>query len=696
MEKRKQGSAGHPQEIRIHRTHLFWGLAVLLILTFWVSIIPLAYQNVASSAGDQRDYLKIALWMAHLGKLTDGNRHLLYSLALLPFASRDIAFFTAAKFVSMGIGGLGLGIIFLVSSRLVGWAGAFLVIALLAFNAEFRHTASFVDVEVLLMPLFFLAWYASIQTLDSSEPAALFWAATAGLLAGLVYLAKGTGVLLLPILFVTLFLLAGFKGFRSWRMWIFLLSFVIIALPLWIYNLVEYGNPIYNVNTTHYMWLDSWEESYVGTADNLPTLSSYIQTHSAAHIGERLWNGLALASPRQWYNAVRLEGMPQTKSAARIAVLIGFLLLGVFFGKAYQAEPERRTPFVFTVVGLFLFALLFAWYHPVSDAARFVMLWTPVMYTAVIWLIQSFIPAAKRPLYETALLVIGFLLLAATLAANAKEVPKLANMAEHDRESGATSLAFMESLLQRTEAGDSFLLGPTHAQVEWLAYDRSPIAIPHTYANWPYLNAVLLRENIEYILLDEEMFSRRRPLLESYWTLHETGLVAENLPPGWRLLKPSAYPCDPCLYAFDRHVFEPAVPQHTSYGPVAALTGYSLDPVTPQQPFTLVTNWQLLNDLAENIHVFVHVVEAGGEMVAQHDGALVVDQEFYPEQHFPAGSAIRLEHPLPALPPGTYNVHVGLYRWENQERIPVTESDAGLTGDYPLLLQLQLDVRANE
>ena len=219
-------------EVKKNRSYLFIGLAGVLILVFWIVIIPLAYQNSASSAGDQHNYLEIALWISHLDKLTDGNRHFLYPLFLVPFATRDIAFFTTAKFVSMIIGGLGLGTIFLVSRRLVGWAGAFLVTSLLAFNSEFRYAATFVDVEVLLTPLFFLAWYTSIKALEMSGPAGRLWATAAGLLTGLVYLAKGNGILFLPLFFFTLFLLAGFKDFRTWKPWIFVLGFVIVALPL--------------------------------------------------------------------------------------------------------------------------------------------------------------------------------------------------------------------------------------------------------------------------------------------------------------------------------------------------------------------------------------------------------------------------------------------------------------------------------
>lgn len=172
------------------------------------------------------------------------------------------------------------------------------------------------------------------------------------------------------------------------------------------------------------------------------------------------------------------------------------------------------------------------------------------------------------------------------------------------------------------------------------------------------------------------------------------GLTAVSLPPGWRLLKPAAYPCDPCLYLFDRQFFEPETPHRLAYGAVTELAGYSLSPVSANEPFTLKTHWRLLNDVQETIHVFVHVVDESGQVVAQHDGPLVADMlyylEHYPEELFPAGSAVRLEHPLPPLPPGNYRVHAGLYRWPSQERIPVVSADGATGGDYPLLFTLPI------
>jgi hypothetical protein len=241
--------------------------------------------------------LKIALWIAEGIGFTDGNRHPLYSLLLAPLASRDISFFTTAKLFSMFLGSAGLGIIFVVSRRVVGGIGALAVLILMVWNGEFQRTAVLVHAEVLLVPLFFLAWYTAVKALTASPPKAPIWSFLAGLSAGLVYVAKANGTLLGLVYGLTLLCLMGLGLFRSPRLWLFGIAFSLVAFPLWLYNMAQFGNPLFNINTTNYMWLDSWEESYVYAAADLPTFSTYWRDHTVEQVIERVRNGLVLSAP---------------------------------------------------------------------------------------------------------------------------------------------------------------------------------------------------------------------------------------------------------------------------------------------------------------------------------------------------------------------------------------------------------------
>jgi 4-amino-4-deoxy-L-arabinose transferase-like glycosyltransferase len=673
------------------RYHFFLRLlALLIIVAFFISLIPLAGENVYSSGEDQRDYLKIALWIADGSGFSDGNRHPLYPLLLAPLAIRDISFFTAAKIFSMIIGSLSLGIVFVVSRHIVGEVGGVAVLGLMAWNAEFRRTAAFVNVEVLFVPLFILAWYTAVQALTAISEKTVLWSSLAGFSAGLVYLTKANGILLVLIYGVSLFWLMGPKLIRSSNLWLFIITFLLTALPFWFYNAAQYGNPWFNINTTNYMWLDSWEESYVYEASALPTISTYWRHHSVAQIGERVGNGLLLAAPKQWYGAVRLKAMPETRVAANTAVLAGITIFILIAYKTGQQWQQRRAAFLFTSVGIFLFSSLFAWYHPISDAARFILPWTPVLYLSVIWLVQSWLPRESEPYYARFVLVATTLMVGVILMQNGRYLTQLAQMADRDRTASATAITFMERILQQSEPGDRFLLGPSHAQAEWLAYDRSPLPLPHTPANWPYLYTILVQEDIETILMDAESFTRRQALLQSYWRLDQNGLWAKSLPLGWQLQMPDTHPCDPCLYAFNSQVFVPSTPYQLQYGSVAQLDGYTLGSPNSNQPLYLTTYWHLLSDLVETVHIFMHVVNDQGQIVAQDDGPLAVDLSFYPEQSFPPGTIFRIEHQLPPLMPGQYSVDLGLYEWATQQRVPLVR-DGNETGeDYPSLLQIEM------
>ncbi len=88
-------------------------------------------------------------------------------------------------------------------------------------------------------------------------------------------------------------------------------------------------------------------------------------------------------------------------------------------------------------------------------------------------------------------------------------------------------------------------------------------------------------------------------------------------------------------------------------------------------PLTLY--WQGRGDMREVYSVFVHVVDAAGNVVAQHDGIPAKGKE--PTTGWAVGEYITdpVEILLPAeLPPGTYSVVVGMYLPATGARLPVS------------------------
>ena len=86
----------------------------------------------------------------------------------------------------------------------------------------------------------------------------------------------------------------------------------------------------------------------------------------------------------------------------------------------------------------------------------------------------------------------------------------------------------------------------------------------------------------------------------------------------------------------------------------------------------LLSSWELLAALPDDVAMFVHLLDASGAIVAQHDGLDVAATTLRP------GDRLLQRHvlALPALPPGEYRLVIGLYRRGDGARLP----SAGGTG----------------
>ncbi len=105
------------------------------------------------------------------------------------------------------------------------------------------------------------------------------------------------------------------------------------------------------------------------------------------------------------------------------------------------------------------------------------------------------------------------------------------------------------------------------------------------------------------------------------------------------------------------------------------LTGARLPP-SPHpaaKPLTIVLRWKPAAPLPVNYTVFVHLVDAAGNTVAQHDGQPRWLFENLATR-WQVGQSVLDAHSIVApLPPGNYRVRVGLYDWQTLARLPLTD-----------------------
>ena len=115
-----------------------------------------------------------------------------------------------------------------------------------------------------------------------------------------------------------------------------------------------------------------------------------------------------------------------------------------------------------------------------------------------------------------------------------------------------------------------------------------------------------------------------------------------------------------------------------NFADMASLLAYEANSIPSSDELPLTLYWRAEAPLAADYVVFVHLLDAAGNVVAQGDAPPRAGR--YPTHWWEPGEVIADQHviPLPAdLPPGDYRVRTGLYRPDTGERLPL----AGAAGD---------------
>lgn len=102
-------------------------------------------------------------------------------------------------------------------------------------------------------------------------------------------------------------------------------------------------------------------------------------------------------------------------------------------------------------------------------------------------------------------------------------------------------------------------------------------------------------------------------------------------------------------------------------------SGYGLDPqeAVPGETITVTLYWTAREAPSTDYQVFVHLMQADLQPVAQGDGPPLMG--YYPTSIWEAGEVLPDPHPLSLpgdLPLGQYRLSVGMYRLETMDRLP--------------------------
>jgi hypothetical protein len=402
---------------------VFFGTLLFAVNTLWVARhqdTPFdddqgAFLTTAREIHDHGGWAGLwsDLWS---GRFEESNRHPLYLAisALHP----TVAFGRGASgLLAMVTAGLALVIVW----RRMGPLTAGVLAVLLSTNGAWLYHAPRVVCESLLTGLAGLAWLAlsrgsgvgswgpecrlaehsGPQRSTLNAPRSLL----VGLLLGLTYLTKGTGLLLFTgtgLAYGAVVLWSPCERRRGLvSMLALALAFLVTASPLLVRNQIRFGSATYNVNS-YLLWVDAYE-SPNAMAERMTldeAKAAYLASHSVVDLLQREVTGLAWEAfiglrtlgPAPWDDARVLFGLP----------LFALGLLGLCH--------TPRLPALVLVFWTGLVWGVMAWYVPIAAGDRFVMpLLIPWLTLAADGLVRV-VSLTKPPHAASRLLVIAALL----------------------------------------------------------------------------------------------------------------------------------------------------------------------------------------------------------------------------------------------------------------------------------------------
>lgn len=700
-----------------------WKIIILLLLALIIGrFLVLGSHKVLinhqSSDGDESAYLSLGLALKEAGVLNDGTRPPLYPAILALFAEREWAYFTTAKWVTLGLSALAVAATFLVGLKMFSWETGLLAAFLLAVNKEFHARSVTIYADNLLMLVMLGCWYFLIKSLEGWKSCVM-----AGIFVGLAFLTKGSAPLLLAAWALTALLHFRFKIFRHVELLLVPLFFVITALPLLIYNANHFGSPTYNFATSHIMWMDQLAEIDTAAATDLPTASTYFATHTQADIIARIEKGLRRLNPTIAETVVPSRTVEPAWLGPLLAVAAAgvFIYLLVFNRRGLLDYLQRRKNILlFTVFMVTFFYLSLVWYVAGSSAeTRFIIPFLGPLYLLLADVVVTLgrgvwrrlgVGEGQRPSWGqlglglAVVLLIGWAIWWQVDTARAEAWALAIDPYEADRSANAEVEQVVRWLVADHPTGEALVaFGPSKSLPLWKFPARFTVErLPYEIDNWAAMQSYVQEQSPDYIIIDDDTARRRRQALSGYFQRQDGLVQFDQLPPGWAL--DYAYPAFPCKWC----IFSPAPPTGSAalatLAPGLELLDWRINhpPTQPSslslhpsslalQPLRLTLTWRAAAPLPDDYTVFVHLTAPDGFVKAQYDrppfGGTRPTSQWRPGEVY----ADRYELTLDAgVTPGDYLLLAGLYLPETGERLDVLTGPTGPVPGSVLLGRVQV------
>jgi hypothetical protein len=212
------------------------------------------------------------------------------------------------------------------------------------------------------------------------------------------------------------------------------------------------------------------------------------------------------------------------------------------------------------------------------------------------------------------------------------------------------------------QATDTLITSAAGEMVDW-----SQISSSTSEAMQPSLAAA----DVEYVFATPKLVAEQPELFAPFMTTDGTRLRLVQLPPGWRLA--FVYPdinCNWCLFQLK----PPGHLINIMLGETVELEGYDISAIQlpPGASLHVTLYWNSLGILPESYIVFVHLLDANGNLVGQVDELPL--QGHWTTNSWRMGDKLADRHTLSldaTLSEGDYTLVVGLYNPINLERLPI-------------------------
>ncbi len=435
------------------------GTLLWVLIVFWLvagtgfvvaAIRQKEHLNLSATAGGQMPYLVYARRVATeglFGHFGDRNRMPLVPIVASLFYDADWNLFVGrASWVAIAVSLSLLGSMALIAYRNLTplLATAFLLIVAVAV---FAPQASFLQADVPYYAFFFCSWWAMLRLLQRPG---LALASGAGLILGLTYLTKASVLLAIPIWLGMMILRAIICARRKTNestpsdtsptldqvahgnsvRWIgagcvTLAVFLASVSPYLKNNHEHFGRFFYNVNTTFFVWCDSWTQAQrfaekyeidqhfpAAPPETIPGPASYWRTHTSRQIVSRLTYGLRTLGALAWESA--------SLKYLLFLVVCAVVVTSLNPSLAMSVAQRYKWPIAWSALLFLAYVLAYAWYVVVAYGDRFVLsLVAPMLFGLCVYLnrIGSVLPASRSlPVWLSVPEQLGLMLILLALA----------------------------------------------------------------------------------------------------------------------------------------------------------------------------------------------------------------------------------------------------------------------------------------